>query len=41
MTDAPDLGSPYLHTSVADGVLHVQIDRPERRNAFAQDMRCV
>jgi enoyl-CoA hydratase len=38
MTDAPDLGSPHLRTSVEQGVLHVVIDRPERRNAFAQDM---
>ncbi len=35
---APDLGSPHLHTDVTGGVLHVRIDRPERRNAFAQDM---
>jgi enoyl-CoA hydratase len=34
----PDLGSPYLRTTVDGGVLHLQIDRPERRNAFAQDM---
>ncbi len=38
MTDAPDLGSPHLRTSVAERVLYVVIDRPERRNAFAQDM---
>jgi enoyl-CoA hydratase/carnithine racemase len=38
VTEAPDLGSANLHTRIDDGVLHVQIDRPERRNAFAQDM---
>lgn len=35
---APDLGSPYLHSRLAGAVLHLQIDRPERRNAFTQDM---
>jgi enoyl-CoA hydratase len=34
----PDLGSPHLHTRIDNGVLHLRIDRPERRNAFAQDM---
>jgi enoyl-CoA hydratase/carnithine racemase len=39
MSDAaPDLGSAHLHTRVDDHVLHVVIDRPDRRNAFAQDM---
>jgi hypothetical protein len=37
-TAGPDLGSPFLQTSVTNGVLHLRIDRPERRNAFAQDM---
>lgn len=35
---APDLGSPHVHARTAPGVLHLQIDRPERRNAFTQDM---
>jgi len=33
-----DLGSPFLEASRADGVLHVRIARPERRNALTQDM---
>ncbi len=35
---APDVGSPHVLTDVRDRVLHVRIDRPERRNAFTQDM---
>ncbi len=35
---APDFGSPHVHAHVANHVLHLQIDRPERRNAFTQDM---
>jgi enoyl-CoA hydratase/carnithine racemase len=34
---APDLGSPFVRAHVDGGVLHLQIDRPERRNAFSQD----
>ncbi|MCU1394967.1 MAG: echA8 28 [Ilumatobacteraceae bacterium] len=34
----PDLGSPHVHARVDGRVLHLQIDRPERRNAFTQDM---
>jgi enoyl-CoA hydratase/carnithine racemase len=34
----PDLGSKHLITHVEDRVLHVRIDRVERRNAFTQDM---
>ena len=37
-TPGPDLGSPHLQTRIDNGVLHLRIDRPERRNAFAQDM---
>lgn len=33
-----DLGTQYLKAHVADGVLHVRIDRAERRNAITQDM---
>jgi enoyl-CoA hydratase/carnithine racemase len=32
------LGSKYLQAAVVDHVLHVRIDRPERRNAITQDM---
>jgi enoyl-CoA hydratase/carnithine racemase len=38
VSEAPDLGSKYLSAEVRDRVLHVQINRPERRNAFALDM---
>ena len=38
MTAAPDLGSPFVVAEVVDGVLHLRIDRPERRNACSQDM---
>lgn len=38
MTEAPDLGSRHLVAHVADRVLHVRVDRVERRNAFTQDM---
>lgn len=34
----PDLGSPHVVAHVDGTVLHVRIDRPERRNALAQDM---
>ncbi|MDX2168237.1 MAG: enoyl-CoA hydratase/isomerase family protein [Deltaproteobacteria bacterium] len=33
-----DLGSRYLDAHVRDGVLHVRINRPEKRNATTQDM---
>lgn len=33
-----DLGSPGLRAEEIDGVLTVTIDRPDKRNAFAQDM---
>ena len=36
--EAPDLGSPHLVTKVEGRVLHLRIDRTERRNAFSQDM---
>ena len=36
--EAPDLGSPYLVAHVADRVLHLRVDRVEKRNAFTQDM---
>jgi enoyl-CoA hydratase/carnithine racemase len=35
---APDLGSPFLVAEVRGRVLHLRIDRVERRNAFTQDM---
>ena len=36
--EVPDLGSPAVIAHVDNHVLHLQINRPERRNAFAQDM---
>jgi enoyl-CoA hydratase/carnithine racemase len=36
--DAPDLGSRHLVAHVDDRVLHVRVDRVEKRNAFTQDM---
>jgi len=33
-----DLGSRYLETSIKKRVLHVRINRPERRNAITQEM---
>jgi enoyl-CoA hydratase/carnithine racemase len=33
-----DLGSPFVLADVDDGVLHVRVNRPDRRNAFTQDM---
>ena len=35
---APDLGTRFVHARVDGRVLHLQIDRVERRNAFTQDM---
>jgi len=37
-TEVPDLGSPHVDAHVANHVLHLRINRPERRNAFTQDM---
>jgi enoyl-CoA hydratase/carnithine racemase len=36
--DTPDLGTPHLASEVRGRVLHVRIDRVDRRNAFSQDM---
>ena len=36
--EAPDLGSPHIVAHVDGRVLHLRVDRPERRNAFTQDM---
>jgi len=36
--DAPDLGTPHLTAEVRGRVLHVRINRVDRRNAFSQDM---
>jgi enoyl-CoA hydratase/carnithine racemase len=35
---APDLGSPNIRAEVRGRVLHLRIDRPEKRNSFTQDM---
>lgn len=35
---AIDLGTRYLDARVRDAVLHVRIDRPQKRNATTQDM---
>lgn len=35
---APDLGSRFIIAEVRGRTLHLRIDRPERRNAFAQEM---
>ena len=35
---APELGSRHIVTRVDGRVLHLRIDRTERRNAFTQDM---
>jgi len=37
-TEVPDLGSPHVDAHVDQHVLHLRINRPERRNAFTQDM---
>ncbi len=34
----PDLGSANIRAELRGRVLHLRIDRPERRNAFTQDM---
>jgi enoyl-CoA hydratase/carnithine racemase len=36
--EVPDLGSPNLVAHIDGRVLHIRIDRVERRNAFSQDM---
>ena len=36
--DLPELGSPHIVAELRDRVLHLRIDRVERRNAFSQDM---
>jgi enoyl-CoA hydratase/carnithine racemase len=36
--DVPDLGSPGIVAGLRGRVLHLRIDRTERRNAFTQDM---
>ena len=38
MTEQLDLGSPWVRATIDGGVLTVQIDRTERRNAMTQDM---
>jgi enoyl-CoA hydratase/carnithine racemase len=42
MTDgelkAPDLGSRFLIAEVTGRVLHLRVNRPERRNSYTQDM---
>jgi enoyl-CoA hydratase/carnithine racemase len=38
MTQSVDLGSPFLQARIDDRVLHVRVDRIERRNAMTQDM---
>lgn len=35
---APELGSPHVLATVDGDVLRLRVDRPERRNAFTQDM---
>jgi len=35
---APDLGSRHLVAHVANRVLHIRVDRVERRNAYTQEM---
>lgn len=35
---APELGSPHIRAHMAGRVLHLRIDRVDRRNAFTQDM---
>jgi enoyl-CoA hydratase/carnithine racemase len=36
--NAPDLGTRHIHADVRDRVLHLRVDRVERRNSFTQDM---
>ncbi|MBV9952755.1 MAG: enoyl-CoA hydratase/isomerase family protein [Acidimicrobiia bacterium] len=36
--EVPELGSPHIVAELRERVLHLRIDRVERRNAFSQDM---
>lgn len=36
--DTPDLGTRHIRVEVRDRVLHLRVDRVERRNSFTQDM---
>jgi enoyl-CoA hydratase/carnithine racemase len=36
--ELPELGSPHIVAELRERVLHLRIDRVERRNAFSQDM---
>jgi enoyl-CoA hydratase/carnithine racemase len=36
--ETPDLGSRFLVTEVRGRVLHLRVNRPERRNSYTQDM---
>lgn len=36
--ETPDFDSPFVHAHVDNRVLYLRIDRPDRRNAFTQDM---
>ena len=36
--EPPDFGSPHIVAHLDGPVLHLRVDRPERRNAFTQDM---
>ena len=36
--EAPDLGARSIHVEVRDRTLFLTIDRPEKRNAFRQEM---
>ncbi len=36
--ELPDFGSRHVHADLRDRILHLRIDRTERRNAFTQDM---
>ena len=35
---APELGTQFIHVDLRDRVLHLRIDRVDRRNAFTQEM---
>jgi enoyl-CoA hydratase/carnithine racemase len=36
--EAPELGSRFLLTRIEGRVLHLQVNRPERRNSYTQEM---
>jgi enoyl-CoA hydratase/carnithine racemase len=38
VSELPDFGSEHLRAHVLERVLHLRIDRPDRRNAFTQEM---